>query len=375
ISSWGFSSAEASTAEEAERLARSAARSGEPFDVALVDLRLGNGDGFDVLRCLRRDPLTSSIRAIMITAYDSASLGKTAIAAGFTGYLVKPIKQSQLFDCITGTSPSPARNARVLSASNHQNAVNGTSQFRILLAEDNAINQRLALQQLARLGYFADVVENGREAIDRSGLEHYDLILMDCQMPDIDGFEATRSIRRRESRSGDRVIIVAMTANALAEDRTACIAAGMDDYIPKPVLMGTLRATLDRWLKKAEHEASQAPSTVPSSAVLNRERLNDLFDADSAEITALLQLALHSIQRLCAQLRSTADSHDALELAHELKGTAANIGAEELSHAAESLERRLKQRDDISILTSEIETIREAEQRFADTVSGKECKV
>ena len=119
---------------------------------------------------------------------------------------------------------------------------------RILVVEDNPVNQRLAMKQLERLGFKASAVSNGQEAIEAAMHADYDLVLMDCQMPEMDGYEATAEIRRREQRDGGHVTIVAMTANALAEDRTACLEAGMDDYLAKPVSLADLRSVIDRWI-------------------------------------------------------------------------------------------------------------------------------
>ncbi len=370
LKSWRFDSDEAESAAEADRMAVEAAETGNPFDIALIDLRLGEDDGFDVLAKFQSRSSTKTIRSVMITAFDSASVGKNAIESGFVGYLVKPIKQSQLFDCINGTAvytaaeshaaPLQPRNGK-LERQEHRG--------HILVAEDNAINQRLALQQLSRLGYDATIVENGREAVDRSAAQHFDLILMDCQMPEMDGFEATRAIRRRESRSGDRTVIVAMTANALAEDRAACIAAGMDDYISKPVLIETLRATLEEWLHTSHPTVPKSAAPPKNVPVLNRERLIDLLGSDEAEMNDLLSMAAPTIHSLCQRLLDTNDETLAKELAHEIKGTAANIGADELSEAANNLERSLKSGSLPENLTREYGLVRDAERRFADLIA------
>ena len=373
LSSWRFESAEADSAAEADRMAVEAASAGKPFDIALVDLRLGNEDGFEVLKRFRSRPSTRNIRSVMITAFDSASVGKNAIEAGFVGYLVKPIRQSQLYDCINGTALLPlSKQQDGVAEQRGYDRRQTKHRGRILVAEDNAINQRLAVQQLSRLGYVTAIAENGREAVERSAAEPFDLILMDCQMPDMDGFEATRAIRRRESRSGERIVIIAMTANALAEDRAACIAAGMDDYIAKPVLMETLRSTIGEWLHEDVEIVQTQRQYSDRPEVLNRERLADLFGDNEDEIRGLLSMAAPSVHSLCQRLLETNDTALAKELAHELKGTAANIGADELSDAAKTLEISLKSGKPTGELTKECHALREAELRFANLVSVKD---
>jgi signal transduction histidine kinase/CheY-like chemotaxis protein len=218
---------------------------GEPVDVAVVDLRMPDIDGFDFARMLRDDRRTANIPLVLVTAYDRRDYAERAAAAGFSDYLVKPIRRSQLYDAI-----ARAINARI-DAAVPAVAVRTAAPRRperILLVEDNAVNQRLALRQLQKLGFDAQAAENGREAVDAAARDSYDLILMDCHMPVMDGFEATAAIRKDELRLRRHVPIVAMTANARAEDRDACLAAGMDDYLSKPVGIADLERIVQRWL-------------------------------------------------------------------------------------------------------------------------------
>jgi CheY-like chemotaxis protein len=190
----------------------------------------------------------------MVADHDKDGLGEDAIAAGFSAFLTKPVKQSQLFNTIAELC---ARSERIVAPSftSAEAPAAEARAGRVLLAEDNRINQRIALLQLKTLGVTAvDVVPDGAKAVAGAMSGLYDLILMDCQMPGMNGFEATTRIRRAEAMTGAHVPIVAMTANALEGDRESCIGAGMDEYLAKPVELSALRAILDRFLDQAAAE-------------------------------------------------------------------------------------------------------------------------
>jgi len=173
--------------------------------------------------------------------------------AGVARCLTKPAKQSQLFDCLAmvmgmtfagAAPPSPSRDAAIVEETGDPQTLFG----RVLVAEDNPVNQRVALHQLRRLGYAADAVGDGAEAVLALSRVHYDIVLMDCQMPNLDGYAATTMIREREG-SGRRTPIIALTAHALQGDREKCLAAGMDDYLSKPVNRNELRAVIEKWVR------------------------------------------------------------------------------------------------------------------------------
>jgi two-component system sensor histidine kinase/response regulator len=182
-----------------------------------------------------------------ITASDDGARARIARAAGFVAYLVKPIAQSTLYDALSNAVHTRSREAEPAAI----NAAVAPRFERLLIVEDNQVNQRLAMRQLQRLGFTAEAVGNGREAVDAQARENYDLIFMDVQMPVMDGYEASSEIRRHEIRTRRHVPIVAMTANALNEDRDACLAAGMDDYVSKPVSLASLRIVIERYLPAA----------------------------------------------------------------------------------------------------------------------------
>ena len=253
ICSWGMLDGRAASAENALEIMRKAAKQGDPFDIAIVDLYLSGMSGMDLIGHVKADASISQTRLIMITAFDTKGQADLARAAGFAAYLTKPVKASQLMDVIANVVSQDTltdANSTELSEEAVKNPPRKLKTSKLLLVEDNIPNQKLALILLKKFGYEPDVAANGRDAVEAVAKKEYDLILMDCQMPELDGFEATGEIRELEKTSKKRVIIIAMTANAMHGDRELCLAAGMDDYISKPIQPDTLRNALERWLKQ-----------------------------------------------------------------------------------------------------------------------------
>jgi signal transduction histidine kinase/DNA-binding response OmpR family regulator len=230
-----------SAIEGRDRLVRAAA-AGEPFDVAIVSVRPAGVEAIAFIRALRGDTLIAATPLVLVLPAEDRFLLARAREAGYAHAIVEPVVQSSLFDALHG-----ALQGRVEKAPPEPATPAGAPRpERVLLVEDNAVNQRLALKQLSKLGFAATAVDNGRDAVAALAAEPYDLVLMDCQMPVMDGFEATVRIREREAAIGGHVRIVAMTANAREEDRDACLAAGMDDYLAKPVSLADLTALFAR---------------------------------------------------------------------------------------------------------------------------------
>ena len=253
-----------------------AAEAGQPYAIAIIDQMMPGMDGTTLGQTVRDEPTLTATRLIMLTAFDEQARGQRALDAGYAAYLTKPIRQARLVETIShilaakpaqaSTSASayhPANGTvKALSAPQRPSDVGlalpavmpadeGPRSPSILLVEDHPSNQIVMRQQLARLGYQATLATHGREALEKLALPNhgYELVLMDCQMPQMDGFEATRRIREREQVHGGHIPIIAMTAQALKGDRERCIAAGMDDYVSKPVGMAALSQVLTRWLK------------------------------------------------------------------------------------------------------------------------------
>jgi CheY-like chemotaxis protein len=221
-------------------------RDGQLFDVAVLDMHMPEMDGVTLAREIRRLRDPSSMPLVMLS-----SLGERDIAAEsqlFVAYLTKPARPAQLFDVVAGLFRQEAAAPALVSEHPFVAAAAATASRteRLLLAEDNIVNQKVALLMLAKLGYRADIVANGHEALEAVRRQHYDVVLMDVQMPEMDGLEASRQIVAQWRNRRDRPWIIALTANAMQGDRELCLAAGMDDYITKPMKTEELSAAMDR---------------------------------------------------------------------------------------------------------------------------------
>lgn len=244
VVAWGAVASSTGNAAHALELAKAAASRGNPFDAFVIDRGAG-GDGFAFATRLGGEAALAGIPRLLLSGEERITAAD-ARARGFAGVLRKPIRQSATHDALVAAIHGPPAAAHPLPV-HADAAIERRDGITVLVAEDNPVNRKLALQQLKKLGYAAHAVTDGREAIAAVAKGHYDLILMDCQMPEVDGFEATREIRRSEANLGRHIPIVAMTANTLEGDREACLAAGMDAYLPKPVQMAALRAVIDRF--------------------------------------------------------------------------------------------------------------------------------
>jgi CheY-like chemotaxis protein/anti-sigma regulatory factor (Ser/Thr protein kinase) len=257
LNSWTMRADTANNARLALLRLRAAYADGAPYAVVITDLAMPDMDGFALTRAVKRDPKLAETPIVLLTAYDERGQGEQALHAGFAAYLTKPVRQSQLFDALASAITHkhlPAAGERA-EGPELQLAHAGPLHHKpigdriVLVAEDNPANRMVVELQLHRLGYPMHLVENGRQAFDvyAANPTQYGVILMDVQMPEMDGFTATQAIRRAELTTGCHVPIIAITANAMERDRERCLAAGMDDYISKPITQHELRRTVEQW--------------------------------------------------------------------------------------------------------------------------------
>jgi len=253
LCSWGMRAEEASDGPAALQLLARAGADGDPFPVAILDMQMPDMDGAALARAIRADATLKDIRLILLSSASQPGGGKSVADIAFTSCLTKPARTSEILRCLLVPSPSDVASSRPA----RKPFGNG---FRILLAEDNIINQKVAVALLTKLGLHADAVANGEEALHALATLPYDLVLMDVQMPDMDGLTATRRIRSPDSAVlNHRIPVIAMTAHAMQGDQEICLAAGMDDYSPKPITFESLAAVLAKWLPAAPGTGRPSP--------------------------------------------------------------------------------------------------------------------
>ena len=348
---------EVATAEQglqALDLLRAAAKAGEKFDLALIDMKMPIMDGLTLAQAVRRDPALSHMALVMLSSLTGSTEARQAQRLGIDVCLSKPVRQHDLV-----TALAQALDARPAAASSAPPPSQVARGARILLVEDNAVNQEVARVMLEDLGASVKVAGNGRHALTALAHQPFDLVLMDCQMPEMDGFEALRLLRDAEATPhlalARQLPVVALTAHALAGDAERCFAAGFDDYLAKPVKQGQLAAVIMRLWRNAAPRAGQEPPPAPppppsvadegEAAVLDAAALERIIDMERRGATNLMsRLAdtyIDSAGRLMAAAERALADHDAAGLrqaAHTLKSSSANLGARELAQRCAALE-------------------------------------
>jgi PAS domain S-box-containing protein len=338
--SWGMEPVEVAAPRDA--LARIA--QGESFDIAVLDMMMPDMDGLALAREIRRHRDERELPLVLLTSL--GRLPQDESSRAFAVQLAKPVKASQLYNALVKALTKQTAAADVDEAAPDR-ARRARSTLRILLAEDNAVNQRVALRLLEQLGYHADVVSNGLEALEALERQSYDAVLMDVQMPELDGLDASRRIHERWG-ADERPRIIAMTANALPEDREACFAAGMDDYVAKPIRMPELADALGR--VRVGEKLSLAPEAVDGLRELGGEEF----------LGEVIETFLDDAPTLIASLRVSLERGDTEELrraAHTLKSNGLTFGAENFADVCRRLEERAKRQelDEASSLVDRVE--------------------
>ena len=326
--------------------------SGEHFDVVITDMHMPDMDGVVFARKVRA--LRTQLPIVLLS---SVSMRQTPDAQLFASVLTKPARQLALFDALLAALPAaqPVRRAQDSQVSQFDGSLAARMPLRILLAEDNEVNRKVALRMLKGFGYDADVAGNGLEAIDAVRRQPYDLVLMDIQMPEMDGLEATRRIVR-DVPEELRPRIVAMSANALREDAAAAVRAGMDDYVVKPISVPMLRAALEKSsaliaVRDSQPGALAGPMRRAPAAlagVLDEEQLRNFIDLDpSGDFLKglLVSFAANSRQALTDLRRAVAEGNAAaaMEVTHQLKGTSGTLGVKQLRRSCIALENMAAQ--------------------------------
>lgn len=343
----GFRCSTAANADEALDILRYAESVEDPYDIAIIDLSSYSEASNELASDIHGDPTLSATRLILLTAFDEQGKAEQAWKAGFAAYLTKPVKQSLLTESIVEVMHgTPAKFAQAGDSPRQTiiQPVQVDSSRSILLAEDNPALQQVVVKQLSKLGLTVNVVANGQEAVKAFSDTDFAFVIMDCQMPGMNGIEAAKAIRQMERGSGKHIPIIAMTASVLQRDRESCMEAGMDDYVCKPVSMDQLQQLIVRWIPKTNLD-KQASSmiTLPSDLVDIRQ-LQDSFDDEG--IIELIPLFISEQERLLVALKLALENEDhriAGRLLHELKGVGSSLMAEPLAKLCSEFEDIIKQ--------------------------------
>jgi two-component system, sensor histidine kinase and response regulator len=333
LDSWGMTHEEADSGMRALELLRSAAARGTTYDLAILDFMMPGMDGFELARTIKSEPALACVPMVLLTSFGQRGDGAEAREAGIAAYLTKPVRQSQLFDCLANVISQSSRSAapavsRPTLVTKHTLAEGEPMSSKlILLAEDNIVNQKVAVRQLQKLGYRADTVANGREVLEALERIAYDLVLMDCQMPEMDGYEATAELRRTEG-AAKHTPVVAMTAHALTGDREKCLAAGMDEYITKPVKSEELKRVLELFLSHPSVDRMDQARVV-TAPLVDVKRMHEMMGDETVEFSEILEMYLNEMGKNLTRLDAAVAAGDHLEielLAHNCAGTSANCG-------------------------------------------------
>ncbi|MGB0910934.1 MAG: response regulator [Nitrospirales bacterium] len=390
---WKVEGTTVERASEGLSILQRATQDGRPYDIAILDMLMPEMDGLELARTIKADPILHGIRLVLLTSLGRRGDATAAHQAGFAAYLTKPIRKTQLESCLLRVMGRPQADAdhvepALITSYSLEDAARKRSS-RILIADDHRVNQQLAVLIIERLGHRADVASNGQEALEAVYRQPYDLVLMDCQMPEMDGYEATKKIREAESVKREEkessphalphtlhLTIIAMTANAMQGDREKCLEAGMDDYLSKPIKPELLAEMLNRWLLNDRetdnqvcetkeggydmdnhlHEANDEPQTkkdqqqnVPDESPAMDDALASLPVVDAAVISEILEIGGREFvgkmvdqfvldATVCVeQVVEAVESQDPKKLSeagHGLKGICANLGVKRLQGLA-----------------------------------------
>jgi CheY-like chemotaxis protein/HPt (histidine-containing phosphotransfer) domain-containing protein len=321
------------------------------FDLALIDMHLPGMDGVAVAAEIQKLPAAAMLPMVLLTPLGKKKKSAEDVRVVFAHAVHKPVKPAQLSSALERALLSPRNPVRAPEPPKVEKALAEQLPMKVLLVDDNAINQKVAMRILQQFGYQPEMAGNGREALDKLDQQPFDFIFMDVMMPEMDGLEATRLLRKRQMIGGytnyqSRIIIVAMTAHAMQGDREKCIAAGMDDYLAKPVRPKDVREMLERWGGKLLTEAKPAPAPEASGPgtepPVDMDRMNDLTDGNVDGLCELVDMFLKQTHKQFEQMEAAIRDGKADEVrrvAHSCAGASATLGMTHLVPKLRELER------------------------------------
>ncbi len=352
LTRWRVDHALADGAEACLARMRRAADAGRPYDMILLDMHMPETDGLELARRIKADEALRNFKLVILTSHGQRGDAELFSQAGFAGYISKPIEQSELYNTLVQVAAISGGSEHLITRYSQRELPQ--FQARVLVVEDNITNQQVAYGMLSKLGLKIDTVANGLEALDALQRLPYDLVFMDCQMPVMDGYEASRRIRSMDAMVNDPGIpIVAMTANAMRGDREKCLDAGMDDHIAKPIDPSRLERALSQWLpeKCLPEEARHAAAEHQTPAAPNDEQEHPLFDEagfsdrlmGDRELMKMVSDAFFTDMDdqfpLLAEAAEAGDAEQCGVLGHKIKGASSNVGGMQLSHLSLQMEQ------------------------------------
>ncbi|MCG6158214.1 response regulator [Rubinisphaera margarita] len=346
LESWGMPVTTVESGRKAIELLRDRVRNDEPIPLILSDVNMPEMDGFELVHHLRGIEGLEETRIIMLTSGGRAGDIARCEDLGIDGHMMKPVKQSELLESIL---EAVGRNVEAVPESETKPDHERIPPLQILVAEDGLANQLLARSLLTKWGHTVTIASNGKLALEQWRQYQFDLILMDVQMPEMDGLEATRAIREEEQKSGEHILIIAMTARAMQGDREKCLDAGMDEYVSKPVRKNELHAVLVPLFGDKDPSTDLNNTGPPAannnvlakSTVVNWDHVLRVVDGDEDLLQALILTCLDELPKLSAGLVESIESHNATEArryAHTIKSAGRNFGANRLQESAQAVE-------------------------------------
>ena len=347
---WGMSATPATNGDQALALLKAAADADAPFDLALIDMKMPGMNGLELGLRIRSNPVLAHTRMVLLTSTTFHGESAEARQIGFAAYLSKPIRQANLCRCLVRALRDDIQNSAPALAAPAEAVPTPKLAARILLAEDNPVNQAVATAMLQQFGCSVEVAGNGREAVAATSGLAFDLVLMDCMMPEMDGYAATREIRRLQAKGELPAFpVIALTANAIEGDREQCLAAGMDDYLAKPFKAENLLHLLERWVKTDPAATSRTDSPGPVEAgedePIDPAALNAIRDMQPGsggqlvrQVVALYLDNAATLLRALEQGYSSGDIEAIRASAHPLKSSSAQVGAHRLAELCKTAE-------------------------------------
>ena len=388
---WGMQVATAKDAREAlEILARTGSR-GPRFSAVISDLQMPNMDGFEFVENIRKNAQFGQIPVLMLSSSAQQGEHERCRKLGISAHLAKPIQPSELLDAILSalslhaSEPSKSQSKSSEKTQDETQEVlrqsNGRQGMKVLLAEDNAVNRTLATRLLQKHGHTVVVVENGRQAVEALERETIDLVLMDVQMPEMDGLEATAAIREKEKKTGTHVPIIALTAHAMKGDREKCLAAGTDDYLTKPIRTADLFAAIERLRNTKTDATPEAPAitNVPGTNVFDSDAALKHVEGDRDLLDEIVGIFAEQCPKIMHEIQNAIRAADLPVLeraAHSLKGSASNLCATGVTQSAAELEESARSgdssrsREQFQALESEVEKLLRELEAFSRKVAS-----